>query len=75
MRLPSEAHTARPWRVHELTRDSRLEDVWALATPGGPDDFPRLLQGISGALAQGMASSRSASFLWTIRWKVGALIG
>src|SRR5205823_11820512 len=44
MRLPNTEHTARPWRIHELTRDFRLEDVWALPTPGGPDDFPRLVQ-------------------------------
>jgi hypothetical protein len=44
MRLPNSAHTSRPWRIHELTRDFRLEDVWALPTPGGTDDFPRLVQ-------------------------------
>ena len=44
LRLPDAAHTARPWRIHELTRDFRLEDVWALPTPGGPDDFPRLVR-------------------------------
>jgi hypothetical protein len=43
MRLPNTAHTSRPWRIHEFTRDFRLEDVWALPTPGGPDDFPRLV--------------------------------
>ena len=48
MRLPNTAHTSRPWRIHELTRDFRLEDVWALPTPGGPDDFPRPVQGIAG---------------------------
>jgi hypothetical protein len=48
MRLPNTAHTSRPWRIHELTRDFRLEDRWALPTPGGPDDFPRLVQGIAG---------------------------
>ena len=42
--LPDTAHTSRPWRIHELTGDFRLEDVWALPTPGGPDDFPRLVQ-------------------------------
>ena len=47
MRLPNTAHTSRPWRIHELTRDFRLEDVWALPTPGGPDDFPRLVQAIA----------------------------
>ena len=47
MRLPNTAHTSRPWRIHELTRDFRLEDVWALPTPGGPDDFPRLVEAIA----------------------------
>ena len=74
MRLPSTAHTARPWRIHELTHDFRLEDVWALPTPGGPDDFPRLVAAIaSGDPSQG--SSRVARTLWAIRWKVGALLG
>ena len=27
MRLPNSAHTSRPWRIHELTPDFRLEDV------------------------------------------------
>jgi hypothetical protein len=36
MRLPDTAHTSRPWRIHELTGDFRLEDVWALPAPGGP---------------------------------------
>ena len=74
MRLPNTAHTSRPWRIHELTRDFRLEDVWALPTPGGPDDFPRLVQGIaSGDPSQ--TSSRAARALWAIRWKVGELLG
>jgi hypothetical protein len=74
VRLPNTAHTSRPWRIHELTRDFRLEDVWALPTPGGPDDFPRLVRGIaSGDPSRG--SSRAARTLWAIRWKVGALLG
>ena len=74
MRLPSTAHTSRPWRIHELTHGFRLEDVWALPTPGGPDDFPRLVAEIaSGDPSQG--SSRVARTLWAIRWKVGELLG
>ncbi len=74
MRLPNSAHTSRPWRIHELTHDFRLEDVWALPTPGGLDDFPRLVQGIvSGDPAQG--SSRGARTLFAIRWKLGELLG
>ena len=74
MRLPSSAHTSRPWRIHELTRDFRLEDVWALPTPGCRDDFPRLVQLIaSGDPSRG--PSRAARTLWATRWKVGALLG
>jgi Protein of unknown function (DUF2867) len=74
MRLPNTAHTSRPWRIHELTADFRLEDVWALPTPGGADDFPRLVRLLaSGDPSQG--SSRAARTLWTIRWKVGRVLG
>jgi hypothetical protein len=74
MRLPHTAHTSRSWRIHELTPDFRLEDVWALPTPGGPDDFPRLVQGMaSGNPSQG--SSLTARTLWAIRGKIGILLG
>ena len=74
MRLPNTAHTARPWRIHELTCDFRLEDVWALPTPGGRDDFTRLVQRIaSGDPSRG--SSRAFRTVWAIRWKVGELLG
>jgi Protein of unknown function (DUF2867) len=74
MKLPNSTHASRPWRIHELTGDFRLEDVWALPTPGGPDDFPLLIEGIaSGDPAQG--PSRAARALWAIRWKVGGLLG
>jgi len=74
VRLPNSAHTSRPWRIHELTRDFRLEDVWALPTPGGPDDFPRLVE----AFASGDPSQSPSSavrVLFAIRWKVGGLLG
>jgi hypothetical protein len=74
MRLPNTAHTSRPWRIHELTAGFRLEDVWALPTPGGPDDFPRLVAKIaSGDPSRG--ASRAAGALWAIRWKIGQLLG
>jgi hypothetical protein len=74
VRLPDTAHTTRPWRIHELTRDFRLEDVWALPTPGGPEDLSRLVQ----QFAEGDTStnpSRAARLLFAIRWKVGELLG
>ncbi|HEV8277850.1 MAG TPA: DUF2867 domain-containing protein [Streptosporangiaceae bacterium] len=74
MRLPNAAHTSRPWRIHQLTRDFRLEDVWALPTPGGPDDFPRLVQGFASAdLSQ--SSSGAIRTLFAIRVKIGELLG
>ncbi len=74
MRLPNTAHTSRPWRIHELTRDFRLEDVWALPTPGGPDDFPRLVDAFA-AGDPSRGSSGAARTLWAIRWKLGELFG
>ena len=74
MRLPNSAHTSRPWRIHEFTRDFRLEDVWALPTPGGPDDFPRLVQMMASS-DPSQSSSSAARTLFAIRWKVGELLG
>ena len=74
MRLPDSAHTSRPWRIHDLTRDFRLEDVWALPTPGCPDDFPRLVA-LMGSFDPSRASSRAVRALFAIRWKVGSALG
>ena len=74
MRLPDTAHIARPWRIHELTRDFRLEDVWELPWRGGPDDFPREVRLIaSGDLSH--SSSRAVRSLASIRSKLGAVLG
>jgi len=73
-RLPNSAHTSRPWRIHEITRDFLLEDVWALPVHGEEGDFPALVQGFAaGNPSQG--SSRIARALWSTRWKVGELLG
>jgi hypothetical protein len=74
MRLPNTAHTSHPWRIHELTRDFHLEDVWALPTPGGPDDFPRLVH-LAASGDPESDSSGPARTLWAIRWKLGELLG
>ena len=44
MQLARTAHTSQPWRIHAIAPDFRIEDVWALPTPGGPSDFARLVQ-------------------------------
>jgi hypothetical protein len=74
MKLPNSAHTSRPWRIHEIAGDFRLEDVWELPGVGGPDDFPRLVALIT-SLDPSQGSSRAARVLWAIRWKIGALLG
>lgn len=74
VRLPNAAHTSRSWRIHELTRDFRLEDVWALPTPGGQDDFPRLVQLVA-RFDPSQHSSSAVRKLFAIRWRVGDLLG
>jgi hypothetical protein len=74
MRLPDTAHTSQPWRIHELTRDFRLEDVWALPSPGRPEDFIRLVQVIASS-DPSKESSGAVRMLWAIRWKLGELLG
>lgn len=74
MRLPNDAHTSRAWRIHELARGFRLEDVWALPTPGGAGDFPKLVESIaSGQMLK--SSSRAAGALFAFRWQLGRLLG
>ncbi|MER5427014.1 DUF2867 domain-containing protein [Streptosporangium roseum] len=72
MRLPDTAHTSRPWRIHTLTPDFRLEDVWELPTPGGPDDLQRLVRQM--VTGQGHFSGAARS-LFALRWKIGRLFG
>jgi hypothetical protein len=74
MSLPESAHTSRPWRIHELTRDFELEDVWALPAYGDRDDFPLLVEGFTSGDPE-QTSSGAARALWKIRWKVGELLG
>lgn len=74
MKLPKSAHEAQPWRIHALVGDFRLEDVWDLPTPGGPDDFPELVRlVVSGGAFSG--ASPIVRALFALRWKVGALFG
>ena len=74
MKLPDEAHTSRPWRIHEIAHDFRLEDVWALPTPGDRDDFPRLVR-LATSLDPAKSSSPVVAALFALRWKIGGLLG
>jgi len=73
VRLPASAHTSQTWRIHEFTRDFVVEDVWALATPGGRGDFPRLVTLM--ASHDPTQGSRIAAILFAIRNKIGELAG
>ncbi len=73
-RLPNSEHTSHPWRIHEIAPDFRLEDVWALPVRGEEGDFSALVQRFAaGDPAQG--SSRLARALWSVRWRLGELLG
>jgi Protein of unknown function (DUF2867) len=71
MRLPRTAHTSRPWRVHEVTQDFELEDVWKLPTPGGPDDLARLVRQFTSPSKEPVLLRA----LFALRWKLGQLFG
>lgn len=72
-RLPATAHTDRPWRIHDIAPDFRVLDVWALPTPGGADDFPRLVESIGSYDAE--RSSPVVHALFAIRWALGRVFG
>lgn len=75
MRLPNSAHTSRPWRIHAIAPDFRVEDVWALPTPGGRhDEFPELVRRAV-LLDPEEGTAGPTKLLWTLRWKLGALLG
>ena len=74
MSLPKAEHTQQGWRIDAIASDFALEDVWALPTPGGPDDFPRLVR-LMASFDPGRSSSRASRALFAIRWKVGELLG
>ena len=74
MKLPSSEHTSRPWRIHQLTRDFQLLDVWATPTPGGPDDFPRLVEMV-GSMDPATSTSFVVRTLFAVRWALGDLLG
>jgi hypothetical protein len=74
MKLRKEAHFSRPWRIHELTPGFRLEDVWALPTVGGADDFPRLIQMVA-SFEEAQQRVSVTGFLFAVRQVLGRAFG
>ena len=71
LQLLKAEHECRPARIHDLVPDFTLEDVWALPTIGGPDDFEALLDLVS-SFDPTKADSRPARFLWNLRDRLGS---
>ncbi|MBB2922658.1 DUF2867 domain-containing protein [Cellulomonas cellasea] len=74
MRLPDAVHTSSPWRIHAIAPDFAVEDVWALATPGGTDELPRLVE----AMFDGRFPDDAplvVRALWSARERIGAALG
>lgn len=72
--LPPAAHTDLPWRIHEIAPDFELEDVWALPTPGGPDDLLALVTEMTGD-EDDRDFPLPYRLLFALRWKLGELLG
>jgi hypothetical protein len=73
-RLRDSAHTDRPWRIHQIANDFDLEDVWALPTPGGPDDLDRLVRQFASDDDEEISGFVIRTLL-AARWKLGELFG
>ncbi|MEU6237633.1 DUF2867 domain-containing protein, partial [Kitasatospora sp. NPDC047058] len=74
MRIPRTTHRSRPWRIHALAPDFRVEDVWALPTPGGPGDLPLLVEWFTEDDGPNPFSG-PARLLFSIRVRLGRLLG
>ncbi|MDA4107741.1 hypothetical protein MHOL44478_10765 [Mycobacterium holsaticum DSM 44478] len=72
--LTAADHTGHPWRIHVITKDFRLLDVWALPTPGGPDDFAQLVR-LMRSFDPGRSPSIVVRGLFAIRFALGRLLG
>jgi hypothetical protein len=74
MRVPNAVHADRPWRIHEITTDFRLEDVWDLPVAGSPDDFSRAVH-VLASLDPAGSPSPAVRVLVGIRTTLGAWFG
>ncbi|HEV3123155.1 MAG TPA: DUF2867 domain-containing protein, partial [Candidatus Dormibacteraeota bacterium] len=74
MRLPNAAHEGHPWVISQIVSDFQLLDVWALPTPGGPDDFDALLE-VMASLDPANGESRVSRALFRLRFCLGRWFG
>jgi hypothetical protein len=74
MRLPATAHSAQPWRIHELAFDFRVEDVWQLPTDADRVAFADVVDVFTSGGPESTPSRLSAA-LWAIRRNLGQVLG
>lgn len=75
LRIPNSEFTSRPWRVHEVIDGFRVEDVWALPTPGGPDDLETLVRFAASSENTTLTSNPVIRRLFKLRWQLGERLG
>ena len=61
-------------RIHEIVPDFTLDGVWELPTPGGPGDFPRLVE-LMASLDPTKRSPLVVRALFAVRMKLGERFG
>ncbi len=71
--LPASAHTDRPWRIHDIAPDFKLEDVWELPMHGCRDDLARTIEWTAALGDDGDPIVNRV--LMAVRFKLGALLG
>lgn len=74
MKLPATAHSLRPWRIHEIAPDFRVEDVWQFPARGAAGDFPRVVDLIA-SYDPSRSPSRAVRVLFAARWRIGEVLG
>ena len=74
MRLPTEEHTSRPWRLHEVVPDFEVEDVWEVPGDGDPGAFRAFVERL-GSFDPTRSDSFAVRNLSAIRLVLGRIFG
>jgi len=75
VKLDTATFRTRPWRIHEIAGDLRVEDVWSLPMTGGPGDFAAAVDTFVASLDPTCLSGEAARMLLQARAKLGELLG
>lgn len=70
-RVPESEFRAQPWRIHEVTADFEVEDVWRLPGTEPLSSFPRVVE----AIASMDPTRGPGRVLWSARSVLGSLFG